>query len=137
MKLPNRKRVHRDQRPLSSDVGPEDGIDPRYLAQMTGRRRGPGRKSLQLCEQVAQTLSLVLASECDDAVLRDLLVSEVVPAPDASHLLVTLRLAPSAEAWSAAEVLERLERQSTRLRAEIASAIHRRRVPQLTYRLMG
>jgi ribosome-binding factor A len=64
-------------------------------------------------------------------------VSEVVPAPDSSHLLVTLTLAPSAEVWSAAEVLERLERQSAHLRAEIASAIHRRRVPQLTYRLMS
>ena len=133
----NRKRIRRDSEPLANSVGPEDGIDPRYLPRDDGRRSGPGRKSLQLCEQVAQTLSLVLASEFDDEVLRDLTVSEVVPAPDASHLLVTLTLSPSAEAHGIAEVLARLEAHSVRLRAEIASAIHRRRVPQLTYRLMS
>jgi ribosome-binding factor A len=135
--MSNRKRIRRDFEPLASSAGPEDGIDPRYLPRCDGRRSGPGRKSLQLCEQVAQTLSLVLASEFDDAVLRDLTVSEVVPAPDASHLLVTLALSPSAEPHGIAEVLERLAAHAARLRAEVASAIHRRRVPQLTYRLMS
>lgn len=131
-----RKRIHRDQRLLSSDVGPEDGIDPRYLPRYPGRRGAPGRKSLQLCEQVAQTLSGVLG-ECDDDVLRDLLVTSVVPAPDASRLLVTLTAAPSASSLDIAEVLQRLEQQRARLRAEVAAAIHRRRVPELTYRLMS
>jgi ribosome-binding factor A len=134
--MSNRKRVRRDLRPLSSDVGPEDGIDPRYLPRYPGRRGAPGRKSLQLCEQVAHTLAGALA-ESEEEVLRDLVVTSVSPAPDASHLLVTLALAPSAQVSNPAEVLEHLERHSERLRAEVAAAIHRRRTPQLTYRLMG
>jgi ribosome-binding factor A len=130
-----RKRIHRDWRPLVAESGPEDGVDPRLRAR-PGRRGGPGRKSLQLCEQIAQTLGLVLASECDDDVLRDALVMEVVPAPDASCLLVTLGPAPSAEGWSPIDVLERIERHASQLRAEVAAAIHRRRAPELIYRVV-
>jgi ribosome-binding factor A len=131
-----RKRVRRDLRPLSADVGPEDGIDPRFLPRYPGRKGAPGRKSLQLCEQIAHTLGGALA-ESDDEVLRDLLVTEVAPSPDASHLLVTLAPAPSAQGINPAEVIERLHHHATQLRAEVAAAIHRRRVPQLTYRLKG
>lgn len=95
----------------------------------------PGRKSLQLCEQIAQTLGLVLASECDDDVLRDALVLDVKPAPDASCVLVTLGPAPSAEGWSPVAVLEHVERHASHLRTEVAYAIHRRRAPQLLYRV--
>src|SRR5262245_29151496 len=105
--MSNRKRVRRDLRPLSSDVGPEDGIDPRFLPRYPGRRGAPGRKSLQLCAQVAHTLAGALA-ESEDEVLRDLLVREVAAAPDASHLLVTLVAAPSAPGLNPAEVLEHL-----------------------------
>jgi ribosome-binding factor A len=87
-----------------------------------------------LCEQVAQTLAGAL-TESEEDVLRDLLVVEVLPAPDASHLMVTLALAPSAPARAPAEVLEHLQRHEPRLRGEVAAAIRRRRTPQLTYRL--
>src|SRR5204862_4336349 len=118
------------------DAGPEDGIDPRFLPRYPGRRGGPGRKSLQLCEQVAHTLAGVLA-ESDEELLRDLLVREVTPAPDASHLLVTLMPAPSAQGLDFAEAIQCLHQHESRLRAEVAAAIHRRKAPQLTYRLMS
>jgi ribosome-binding factor A len=133
--MSSRKRINRDQRLLSGDRGPGDGIDPRLLPR-PGRRGGPGRKSLQLCEQVAQTLGMVLASECDDDMLRDAMVMDVIPAPDASCLLVTLAPYPSAEAWSPVEVLERVHRHARRLRAEVAAAINRRKTPALLYRVM-
>ena len=134
--MSSRKRIHRDQRLLASDVGPEDGLDPRFLPRYPGRRGAPGRKSLQLCEQVVQVLSSALTGGCDDDVLRDLLVVEVVPAPDSSRLLVTLTASPAAGQLDPADVLERLERHKVRLRAEVAAAIHRRRVPELSYRLV-
>jgi ribosome-binding factor A len=133
--MSSRKRVRRDQCLFGGDRGPEDGIDPR-LPPRPGRRGGPGRKSLQLCEQVARTLGIVLASECDDDVLRDAMVTEVIPAPDASCLLVTLAPYPSAEAWSPVAVLERVHRHARHLRAEVAAAINRRKTPELIYRVM-
>jgi ribosome-binding factor A len=117
-----------------ADVGPEDGIDPRKDKPITSKV--PNRKALQLCSQVEHTLSLVLA-ECGTECLRDLLVATVEPAPDSSRLLVTLSPAPSAESADFNLVLAALERAQSLLRREVASAIHRKKVPQLTFRMIG
>src|SRR5262249_61660126 len=117
-----------------SEVGPEDGLDPRY-DRPAGQDKVPNRKALQLCSQVAETLSGVLAGELGDDVLRDLLVESVTPAPNSSRLLVTLRPAPGAPAPDPAVVAGRLDRARDRLRAEVAAAVHRRRAPDLTFRL--
>ena len=94
------------------------------------------RKALQLCGQVAETLAFVLAGETGDDVLRDLVVVSVVPAPNTSRLLVTV--SPSVAAADAD--LDAIGSSSTkcaaRLRGEIATAIHRRRVPELTFRVV-
>ncbi len=90
------------------------------------------RKTLQLCSQVADTLNQVLAGECDDDVLRELQVLSVVPAPDATQLMVIV--APAfAEGRKYAEVLCRLAEASKLLRAEVAAAITRRRAPKLLF----
>ena len=74
------------------ELGPEDGLDPRYDV-----RGEPGkvanRKALQLCGQVGRTLADCLGG-CGEDCLRDLLVANVEPAPDSSRLLVTLAVAP-------------------------------------------
>src|SRR4051812_18582032 len=72
-----------------SEVGPEDGVDPR-LDDRPVRERVQNRKAMQLCAQVGETLNLVRAGECGDALLRERAVVAVVPAPDPSRLLVTL-----------------------------------------------
>jgi ribosome-binding factor A len=117
-----------------SEPGADDGQDPRYDRRTPGRR--PGRKGLQLCGQVARTLAAVLAGECADELLRDLVVESVTPAPNAGRLLVTVALAPSADPGLADRAAERLERARGRLRAEVAAAVHRRRVPDLVFRLV-
>ncbi len=99
------------------------------------RDQRPSRKTLQLCSQVAETLSMVLAEMPDD-VLRDLMVEEVLPAPDASQLLVVLRPAPSAVLFDPIRALEVLQATAQDIRMEVASAIHRRRVPTLLYRVL-
>src|SRR4051812_16794246 len=67
----------------------DDGVDPRYyFAKSSGQ--GRDRKTRQLCSQVTQALSLILASEFDDDVLLALNVLAVEPAPNESQLLVTL-----------------------------------------------
>jgi ribosome-binding factor A len=96
-------------------------------------RKVANRKALQLAAQVAETLSQVLQGECDDEVLRDLLVMSVVPAPDSTQLLVTVSLAPSAGTVSTAEVMEHLQKARGKLRSEVALAIHRRKTPELLF----
>lgn len=80
--------------PLAAERGPDDGIDPRTLPRHTGGKVA-NRKALQLCRQVEQTLGSLLAGGCGDAVLRDMLVQSVVPAPDSTRLLVTLSFSGS------------------------------------------
>ena len=116
---------------LCGQPGPEDGIDPRDLLRQTARKKG-GRKAHQLCAQMAQALDYAFAAVCDDDLLRDLLVVAVQPAPDESRLLVTVGTA-IATSCEPAQVLARLQRFQGKLRFEVAAAIHRKKVPELTF----
>jgi ribosome-binding factor A len=116
-----------------SDVGPEDGTDPRDWKKDWNARR-PGRKALQLCRQVAEALGSALAG-CADDILQDLLVVAVEPAPNAGRLLITLAATPSAVEHDVATVAAHLHRAAGWLRSEVAAAIHRRKTPELTYRV--
>jgi ribosome-binding factor A len=116
------------------EIGPEDGIDPKIYFRKNSERK-VNRKSLQLCSEVFKALGRTLAWEMGDDLLNRLLVEAVVPAPDSSHLLVTVSLPAPASAGHVEQTLERLRRSSGKLRAEVAAAIHRRRVPELSFRI--
>ena len=125
-----RRRISRKDLLAAADsVGPGDGVDPRYDSLETGRR--PGRKTLQLCGQVMQTLAGVLAEQ-RDGVLRDLMVNSVVPA-GGGRLLVRVAPSPSAAVRDAAVILERLAQAHGALRSEVAAAINRRKAPDLIF----
>jgi ribosome-binding factor A len=127
-KRPSRK----DLRALCSEPGPEDGLDPRLAPRPA--EKVVNRKALQLCGQVADTLAGFFAG-CGDDVLRELLVISVTPAPNSARLLVTVAPGLPDTAPEPARVLERLQHAQARLRAEVASAIHRKRVPELAFRV--
>ena len=112
--------------------GPGDGLDPRR-SRGEGSGKVPNRKALQLCAQVARTLAGVLA-ECSDDVLRDLTVQSVVPAPNASRLLVTVAAGAAVESERLAEHLHRARGM---LRGEVAAVINRRRMPDLVFCVAG
>jgi len=95
--------------------------------------RKPDRKLLQLCSQVAETLSQVLSGECNDDILRSLQVAAVTPAPDSSQLLVVVAPALAGERLDPPLVLARLSASAGRLRSEVAAAITRRRAPRLVF----
>jgi ribosome-binding factor A len=133
--MDSRKRSQKKMLESCDDLGPEDGIDPRLEA----REKAPkvtNRKALQLCGQVARTLNGVLAGESSDERLRDLVVEAVVPAPNSSRLLVTLTLTAPARAEEVGLIEAQLRRAQGRLRREVAAAIHRKKVPELTFRLI-
>jgi len=77
-----------------------------------------------------------LADSGDD-VLRELVVHDVEPAPDASRLMVGVGLSASANARSVVEVLGRLAEASGFLRREVATAITRKRAPELMFTLVA
>jgi ribosome-binding factor A len=113
-------------------------------SQKRGRSSGPGsfgspshdRKDLQLCRQVADTLQLVLG-DCGDDCLRDLHVVRVVPAPDASQLLVIVGSPPGETPAAPRVVLERLQARAAAFRAEVAQAITRKRAPSLLFEYLA
>src|SRR5215472_4443321 len=115
-----RKPSRKDFLSAAADVRPGDGLDPRF--DRGGGRPAGKRKTLQLCREAERTLSAVLSGECDDDVLRELIVLSVVPAPNAGRLLVTVAL-PASAGVPAEEVLQCLLRASGHLRGELAASV--------------
>jgi ribosome-binding factor A len=95
-----------------------------------------GRKLMQLCKQVSRAVSLVL-TEMDDSLLQDVSVDSVLPAPNASRLLVQVYLTRPAEGVAPADILQRLFAAGPRIRAEIATMINRRKAPELSFALLA
>jgi ribosome-binding factor A len=95
-----------------------------------GRKRG--HKDHQVCRQVADAVSWFLA-EVDDPVLAGLAVVQVVPAPSAARVLVTL--VPVAGEVDATDAMERLRAVADELREDVAAEVYRRRAPELGFRI--
>jgi hypothetical protein len=120
---------------------PFDDEMPRKPAAPRRRRgaiphapRRPDRKTLQLCRQVARALEGALACSPVDAV-RNLLVDQVVPAPSAGRLLVTVRPLPGMRVDDPVRILGRLYEAAPDLRREVAAEITRRATPELVFQL--
>lgn len=134
--MSHKQPSQRDLAASCAEVDADDGNDPKRFFRVGRRQKKPDRKTLQLCSQVADTLNLALAGESGDDVLSELQVISVVPAPDASQLLVVL--APTLVGGPGENhVFAALADASARLRAEVASAITRRRAPKLLFQFMN
>jgi ribosome-binding factor A len=129
---PKRKRERRDSPLPCGAVGADDLIDPKLLLRSSPHRRDD-RGARRLCSQVREALTYALAGSCRDDVLQSLYVAEVEPAPDATRLAVTLVVADSALAETARA---RLALVAALLREEVAASIHRRRAPELAFRVV-
>src|SRR5215204_2030178 len=110
-------------------------VDPAFADALTGESREKGHrkqnyKALQLCRQVQRILTLELGGFGGDEVLRDVYVVDVIPAAGSSQLLVQISVPPHV---SVVDVLERLERAAPKLRAAVATAITRKRAPELSF----
>ncbi len=95
----------------------------------------PDASVRRLCGQVARVLSYALGRLCGDEVLSQVGIDSVAPAPDAGRLRVAVRPLPGAEALAPSAILARLAAAKGFLRTEVASAIHRRRAPDLVFTL--
>ncbi|MCL4228654.1 MAG: ribosome-binding factor A [Myxococcales bacterium] len=100
---------------------------------MSATSRGHrGHKDRQLCRQVADAVAWFLA-ETDDPLLAQLLVVQVDPAPTAARVLVTLVAAR--DDVDPAELHARLRAAGDELREEVTAEVHRRRAPELSFRV--
>lgn len=91
------------------------------------------RKTRQICKEVSRTLSCSLGAS-RDALIRELAVVSVDPAPDAARLLVTVCWASPVPVESA-QLLTRLRELRGALRSEVAAVLQRKRTPDLTFRV--
>jgi ribosome-binding factor A len=100
---------------------------------MGRRRQERGNRTqirdAQLCAEVRETLSLALA-QSDDERLLALFVVDVVPAPDASRLLVQVEAPPGHDLGETHALLERM---AGALRSEVAESVQRKRAPTLAF----
>ena len=115
----------------------DDGVDPREFFKLRSHRDKPDRKAQQLCRQVAETIDQILAGELGDASLNALRVASVVPAPDASRMLVTLVATGHNAAFDRVEVEQKLVAVTGLLRSAVAAAITRRKAPNLSFVVIG
>ena len=125
---------------MTADGGAEDGADPRQFHDRRGRHKsgeppGPGRKARQLCAQVRDALAGLLARSGDEAV-RDVLVVSVEPAPNTGRLMVTVAGPSPTDVAGRAATAARLRAAGGWLRVGVAAAIHRRKAPELAFRVV-
>ena len=115
-------------------------VDPAFAEQLSAgvgvRSRSSEKadyKTSQLCRQVERALSLALGGECNDDLLRELLVESVVPFPNASRLLVRVVVPTHSADVPLVKVIERLNRAAPLLRGLVAQAITRKRAPEFSF----
>lgn len=114
---------------LCDERGIEDGADPRVFFRR--RQRSGNHKSERLCGAVHRTLSLCLSSTI--AHEAGVAVESVEPAESPGRLLVVLRTDRPLDPASHGQI----ESMRGALRAEVAAAVRRRRVPDLTFLVLG
>lgn len=131
------KRTREQMLAHCGEIHADDGIDPREFFKVNRIHKKEDRKAKQLCRQVAETLDQVLSGEISDDVLRGLRVSSVVPAPDASRLLVTLYADCDPNEFNRDEIEQRLAVRQGQLRCEIAASITRKKTPTLAFNVIG
>ncbi len=114
----------------------EPGILQWSLAGMRSRNHGSNdRKAAQLCAQVRRALDFGLSEALSDSTL-DAYIMDVLPAPNTSHLLVTVQPAAPLDEEGVRSLQATLERHAGMLRTAVAESIHRRKTPTLSFRVV-
>ncbi len=123
--------------PLCAELRPDDGLPPHLTKRKEQREnRGPHEgRSQQYCKAVWRALDAGLASACGDPRLKSLAILSVEPLPGGSKLIVVVS-APVADRAELSALEQALQKASGLLRSVVASDIHRKRAPHLTFRVV-
>jgi ribosome-binding factor A len=130
------KRMREQMLEMCGEIHADDGVDPRQFFKVSQVRKKEDHKTRQLCRQVAEQIGQILSGEIGDDALHSLRVIDVVPAPNASQLLVTLTTDLAIGEFDRAETERRLSELKGRLRCEVAAAITRRKAPTLDFEIV-
>jgi ribosome-binding factor A len=122
-------------RALCGEPGPDDGRPPARRSRSSSSR--PDRKTWQLCAQAQRALEYSLGEVCPQLLQHTVSVQSVVPAPDATHLLVTVVVGQCPSPQELQRLQADLLHRQGRLRAAVATAITRRKAPLLTFRVVA
>ena len=109
-----------------------DADADRFFGEVDRPRRA-NWKLRQLCKQVERAASVALAEKCTSEALVGAAVVDVVPAPDASRLMVVVMLPADRDVAQVQEAMAALVRSTSGFRLEVARAIHRKRVPEVVF----
>ncbi len=99
-------------------------------SQRLSSERQAQRKAQQFCRQVQRALNLALADRSAGDGINGLFVEEVSPDPDCGRLLVHVVIP---EGLPITDAIAALGREAPRLRSEVATAITRKRAPELSF----
>lgn len=94
--------------------------------------KGRDLRTRRLCAQIQRTLDLTLAGDCEDEVLQNMTVRSVEPAAG-NRLEVVFDVHSPGSELPKEEVLARLEAARPLLLSEIARAVERRGIPELSF----
>lgn len=120
---------------LCAELTPDDGIDPRkYFSRKP--KTGSYRKTNQLRKEIELTLSLTLGGELEDPALSNLNIFKVEPIPESGDFLIILEWTSNSRDFQFDKVMLSIKKASGFLRSEVAKSLNRKRVPQLSYRLL-
>ena len=90
----------------------------------------------QLCRQVQLGINDFLLCDCCDPLLEDLSLLDVIPQLGSSVLLAVFE-SPEQEMEALIEIETRLTNARGAIRASVAGVVHRKRVPQLQFRVVS
>jgi len=99
-------------------------------SQRLSSERQAQRKARQFCRQVQRALNLALEGRGADDGVSGVFVEEVSPAPDCGRLLVHVVIP---EGRPVSDSIAAIQRETPRLRSEVAMAITRKRAPELSF----
>lgn len=121
--------------PSPEELGMDAGADPKLFFYAREERK-INYKAQQVSKEVERTLSFILNSNQAGEILQSLNLLYVEPLPNSSHLVVVVSPGYAKASWSESEILTALHNASGWIRKEIGHSLHRRRVPELSFRVL-
>jgi len=126
------RRRRRPRPPQTGEVSSHDDAE-RFFFDLESVR--PDHRVRSLCRQAQEAVLLAMAEVGLDSRLDGTFVASVDPAPGPERLLVTVVAPPQATTEAIEAAFAALAELRPALRAEVARAIHRKRVPDLAFRV--
>ena len=125
------KRRKKTIQPLNVGEFGDDGLNAdQYRRKFSTIPPKDNRRAKQLCRQAFDALVYVLNEVTGDDTLS---VMSVTPGADASRICVTLLADVPADEFDRDAIMDHLQACKGQLRFEIASAINRRKTPDLSF----